>query len=350
MDTSSRTQMAEVLGKHWRSCGTSRTKFIWTPIGRIVVGKNNSRKFYWLGWEEVPNWDVFLIIGNKDYSYRYTWTTSKWLERGRMWLPCARNWWNTWILVNPQHFLITYTWDVLNMKQTESNHYWGIHIDVWITYFCWSNWEVTRMRKTSRKNSRVVLRHGRTCSKMRREILRAGKQKSGAAPQSFKSLLGWSSTSNRKNLDQLENYHKFAHRLFLKLFVLVTNWKTRHSVVCQQTCKSSHKNGLRHTTDDWQDWFHTFTTQNEFRQYCRLGNTAQHCRLGFFQDSDFAGDLEDSKSNSGGVLQTSVSHSSTESDIISLDAGQRMDGRLALDLWDRGNLGVAFNKQHQKTN
>ena len=71
-----------------------------------------------------------------------------------------------------------------------------------------------------------------------------------------------------------------------------------------------------------------------------MGNTAQHCRLGLFQDSDFAGDLEDSKSTSGGVLcifgsrifvpvgwmckkQTAVSHSSTESEIISLDAGLR---------------------------
>ena len=32
--------------------------------------------------------------------------------------------------------------------------------------------------------------------------------------------------------------------------------------------------------------------------------------------------------------QTSVSHSSTESEIISLDAGLRMDGMPALDLWD----------------
>ena len=32
--------------------------------------------------------------------------------------------------------------------------------------------------------------------------------------------------------------------------------------------------------------------------------------------------------------QTSVSHSSTESEIISLDAGLRLDGSPALDLWD----------------
>ena len=41
---------------------------------------------------------------------------------------------------------------------------------------------------------------------------------------------------------------------------------------------------------------------SEFKQYCHVGNTAQQCRLGLFQVSDFAGDLEDSKSTSGGVL------------------------------------------------
>ena len=81
----------------------------------------------------------------------------------------------------------------------------------------------------------------------------------------------------------------------------------------------------------------------EYKQYCYVGNTAEQCRLGLFQDSDFAGDLEDPKSTSGGTLcvfgsymfvlvswmcekQTSVSHSSTESEIISLDAGLSMDG------------------------
>ena len=82
-----------------------------------------------------------------------------------------------------------------------------------------------------------------------------------------------------------------------------------------------------------------------------MGNTAKQSRLGLFQDSDFAGDLEDSKSTSEGTLcilgshtfvpiswmckkQTSVSHSSTESEIMSLDAGLRLDGIPALDLWD----------------
>ena len=66
--------------------------------------------------------------------------------------------------------------------------------------------------------------------------------------------------------------------------------------------------------------------------------------------TDFARHLEDLKSTSGGTLcvfgshtfvpiswmckkQTSVSHSSTESEIISLDTGLRLDGLPALELW-----------------
>ena len=64
----------------------------------------------------------------------------------------------------------------------------------------------------------------------------------------------------------------------------------------------------------------------EYKQYCHVGNTAKQCRVGLFQDSDFAGDLEDSQCTSAGALcvfgsqtfvpiswmckkQTSVSHS-----------------------------------------
>ena len=89
----------------------------------------------------------------------------------------------------------------------------------------------------------------------------------------------------------------------------------------------------------------------DYKLYCHVGNTAKQCRLGLFQDSDFAGDLQDSKSTSGGTIcvfeshtfvpiswmwkkQTSVSHSSTESEIISLDAGLRLDGITTFDVWD----------------
>ena len=47
----------------------------------------------------------------------------------------------------------------------------------------------------------------------------------------------------------------------------------------------------------------------EFKQCCHVGTSAQQCWLGLFQDSDFAGDLEDSKSTSGGLLCSFVTRS-----------------------------------------
>ena len=98
----------------------------------------------------------------------------------------------------------------------------------------------------------------------------------------------------------------------------------------------------------------------------------KQCRLGMFQDSDFAGDLADSKSTSGGTLcvfgsytfvptswmskkQTAFSHSSTESEIISLDAGLRLDGLPALELWDLivsvlGNVSRVSDRSGQPDN
>ena len=90
---------------------------------------------------------------------------------------------------------------------------------------------------------------------------------------------------------------------------------------------------------------------SEYRQHCYVGNTVQNCRLRLFLDSDFAGDLEDSKSTPCGLScifgshtfvpkswmckkQTSVSHSSIDAENIFLDAGLRMDGIPALNLWD----------------
>ena len=156
--------------------------------------------------------------------------------------------------------------------------------------------------------------------------------------------------SKKKNWDLLQNCPQFVHILFwnictwLVLVDLIFFWSVNKlSRVITKWTKACDKRLARLIS-----YIHHTC---EFRQYCFLGNTAQQCRLGLFQDSNFARDLEDSKSTSGGLLcisrshtfvpksgmcktQTSVSHSSTEADIISLDAGSRMDGIPALDLWD----------------
>ena len=89
---------------------------------------------------------------------------------------------------------------------------------------------------------------------------------------------------------------------------------------------------------------------NDFRQCCHVGKMAQDCRLVCFKTQTLV-ILRSQNQPQGGVLctfgsrtfvpiswmckkQTAVSHSSTEPEIISLDAGMRVDALPALDLWD----------------
>ena len=82
-----------------------------------------------------------------------------------------------------------------------------------------------------------------------------------------------------------------------------------------------------------------------------VGNEAADCQLVVWADADFAGSLRDSKSTTGAYLmlvgsktfvpitwiskkQTAVSHSSTEAELISLDAGMRTEALPILSFWD----------------
>ena len=166
----------------------------------------------------------------------------------------------------------------------------------------------------------VVLWYGRSCQEMCGTKLWVGQQDDATTLQSIYSLHRW----RIGRPDILWSVNKLARS--------ITKW----TKACDKRLNRliSH---IHHTC--------------EYKQKRDVGNTAKQCRLGLFQDSDFAGDLEDSQSTSGGTLcifgshtfvliswmckkQTAVSHSSTESEIISLDAGLRLDGIPALDLWD----------------
>jgi hypothetical protein len=82
-------------------------------------------------------------------------------------------------------------------------------------------------------------------------------------------------------------------------------------------------------------------------QVCFVGDKAEDCKIALFTDASFAGDLRDSKSTTGAYLclvgpntfvpitwlckkQGAVSHSSSEAEVIALDAGVRMEGIPAL--------------------
>ena len=87
----------------------------------------------------------------------------------------------------------------------------------------------------------------------------------------------------------------------LEVFVLGTNSTFWHLMVGQQACKTSHKmdSGIGQTLGSFDLKHHYIHHTNDHRQYCHVGDTAERCRLGLFQDLDFAGDLDDSKLASG---------------------------------------------------
>ena len=89
----------------------------------------------------------------------------------------------------------------------------------------------------------------------------------------------------------------------------------------------------------------------EYVQTCFVGDRPEDCWIAMFVDASFAGDLQDSKSTSGMYLclvgpntfvpiswlckkQGAVSHSSTESEVISLESSLRQEGLPALMLWE----------------
>ena len=64
---------------------------------------------------------------------------------------------------------------------------------------------------------------------------------------------------------------------------------------------------------------------SEYWQYCYEGNKAQQCTLGLFQDSDFARDLADSKSTSGGTLCVKGSHTFVQRNTLRCKLGFSWD-------------------------
>ena len=120
-------------------------------------------------------------------------------------------------------------------------------------------------------------------------------------------------------------------------------------MVCEQACACFLQKWTKYCDKRLARLISYIHHTSEYRNIV-MWETQKTMQTGLFQDSDFAGDFEDSKSTPAGILcifvshtfvpiswmckkQTSLSHSSTGAEIISLDACLRMDGIPALTLW-----------------
>ena len=229
--------------------------------------------------------------------------------------------------------------------RNKQRYCWQLQNHVWIQNFRRSNWKITMLGKSA--YFFVVLWHGRSCQEIGGTILWVGEQDNSTTLQSINSM-PWRPSFQRRRIEiRWRSVQKYA----LKLFWNTYTWHMLDDTIFYGQWTNLHdqsQNGPRQATNNYHlVWSLTFITQVNTHNIVIWETMQNHA----VWDSDFAGDLEDSKCTSGGTLcifgshtfvpiswicekQTSVSHSSTEWEIISLDAGLGMYGTPTLDLWD----------------
>ena len=168
-----------------------------------------------------------------------------------------------------------------------------------------------------------------------------------------------------EELEYVGGVVKWMLSKFLEMSIFDTYWTIWYSMNVLQTCTCDHKHGSELVTNIQYVWSLAFIFTSEYKQFCHVGNTVQQFRLCLFQDFDTAGDLEDSKSTSGGTFsvfgrhtfvpiswmckkQTCVSHSSIKSEIISVDTELRMDGIPVLDPGDLDIIVIHSNSNQKQ--
>ena len=261
--------MAKITDKHW---------IPWTKFGHPSSGLLCERKFgevlLWFGLEKVSNWEC-----------RQGWLLSVPVDdirmTGEQQNSAPMGWWKM-ILTSQFHFLIN-----VNVNRPK--------------FLLRSNRKIVSVGETSLKNCPVASRYGRICEKVRWEVLWVSKPKVRAVVQKSQLFAWMMTTSRRRNLNQLENCQKYVPQIVLTFLYLT--WIGRLDILWSV-------NKLARSVFEWTGacdrrlarLFSYIHHTSDYRQCCLTSNTTQHYRLGLFQDSDFADDLEDSKLSSCGNL------------------------------------------------
>ena len=228
LDTSSTTQMAQIVVKHWRPSGSSWATFVqssacWPLVGKTVRG-GSVETWMGLGMSVCSSKTRIILVG-----FRRCHQDGKRHKMAPMWKKLMKlvDLLRSNIISWPRIFGMHSTW-----MQTERNFFCHVRKKVRFTNFCWINWKIARVGETSRKNCRVVIRCGRTCEKARLKNFRPGEQKDRTYKVSTPRLGNHICNLERFywNLDWKKVPHWecwFVHRkqgLFLSVYVDVMSW------------------------------------------------------------------------------------------------------------------------------
>ena len=248
-------------------------------------GKGNSRKFYqnMVGkkfWIE----NAYSVTGKKGYSYLCFVDDIKLAEKKQNICPAWEILMKDVEMWEPTSF---FDHVYLGCTQTECQISKDI-VDNYrsmfeIQHFCWCDGKFTwsqSSRETRDKHHLFMVQwHGRSCEETRGKILRTCEWNDWAVVSSRDAMLGWPSFYRRRKWI----CWRITYCLLKNcsgMLILGTYWKTRYSVVCEQTCSC----GNEIDKSLWQTFgafdLVTFITQVNYKQYCHVGNTAQKCRIG----------------------------------------------------------------------
>ena len=259
------------------------------------------------GWEKVFNWECLIRASvNKGYSYLCMWMTSNWLERNKTLFRCGKYLIQEVDLGEPTSFLD----DVyLGCTQRQCE----ISKDIVDNYrtmfesriFRGENWKTTILDKSS--YFFVVLRYGRSCQEMCGMILWVGEQDDSTTLQSIYSMHRWPSLQ-RERIEIWRRVVKSMLSNCSEMLVFGTCWKILTLCGRWTNLHDRSRNGPEPVTNDYLVWSLTSITHvniNSIDMWVILQNNADwDC----FKTPIFAGDLEDSKSTSGGTLCVLGSH------------------------------------------
>ena len=305
LDSSTTTQVAKIKVQYGRPSRSSRKESVRCHPLAGLLWERQFEKVLLLncGWEKVLNWECLFV--NRAWGL----FLSGYVDDINL-ASKTENIEPTWKILmedvdlgeNQHHIMTMYIWVAFNENVKQAK------ILRTITGVCSNPESLLEQQKsffvqgTWREHFLMVLWHGRSCKDMRGKMLRTGKQRDRAVIISLKSLLGWWYHHFKK--EELEsvgdlskvcpqNVSKWLHLARIGRPDILWSVDKLARSVTKRTGACDRRSArlisyIHHT--------------NDHRQYCHVGNMAQHRRLGLFQDSDVAGGLEDSKSTSGGIL------------------------------------------------
>ena len=230
LDTSSTTQMAQIMVKHWRSSGTSRTTFAWAPTRRMIVGKTVWRNSVgsWMGKSTELGMSRIMLIGKHG-----------WRQHGRKEAQYGSHveeieehwsWWAS-IISWPRVFGMYSTW-----MQTAWNCCWGIYKGVWIKYLCWEQLE----NYQGGRSFTQTLSRG---PDMRNSALRVTVNWQTKKTEQLHKVSSFCLDDHHFKKEELESVGELSKSMLtngLEMRVLGTNWWAWHSLVSEHTCSFSH--------------------------------------------------------------------------------------------------------------